>query len=88
MILLIRLKINVRKVVIFFCKICKMTNHNAKKYWHKGKPQINFCKKIAHIENDCWHKQQEQTNFFEEQRNKWKKIFSLLLNVMFHQKKQ
>ena len=30
-----------------FCKVCKKTNQNAKKCWHKGKPQCNFCKKFA-----------------------------------------
>ncbi|XP_049394550.1 uncharacterized protein LOC125858797 [Solanum stenotomum] len=55
------------KSTSLFCKICKRANHNAEKYWHKGKPQCNFRKIFGHIENDCWHKQQDQTNFCEEQ---------------------
>ena len=49
-----------------FCKVCKKTNHNAEKCWHKGKPQCNLCKKFDHVEKDCWHKKQEQANFCEK----------------------
>jgi len=48
------------KSTSLFYKICKRTNHNAEKCWHKGKPQCNFCKKFGHIEKDCWHKKQEE----------------------------
>ncbi|XP_069155715.1 uncharacterized protein [Solanum lycopersicum] len=50
-----------------FCKVCKKTNHNAEKCWHKGKPQCNFCKKFGHVEKDCWHKKREQANIYEKQ---------------------
>ena len=49
-----------------FCKVCKKTNHNAEKYWHKGKPQCNFCKKFGHVKKDWWKKKQEQTNCYEK----------------------
>ncbi|XP_069142917.1 uncharacterized protein [Solanum lycopersicum] len=50
-----------------FCKVCKKTNHNAEKCWHKGKRQCNFCKNFGHVEKDCWHKKREQANFCEKQ---------------------
>ncbi|XP_069148339.1 uncharacterized protein [Solanum lycopersicum] len=49
-----------------FCKVCKKTNHNVEKCWHKGKPQCNFCKMFGHVEKDCWHKKREQANFCEK----------------------
>ncbi|XP_069144525.1 uncharacterized protein [Solanum lycopersicum] len=50
-----------------FCKVCKKTNSNAEKCWHKGKTQCNFCKKFGHLEKDCWYKKWEQANFCEKQ---------------------
>ena len=82
MVLSRRLKKKVRKTLVFFCKVCKKTNHNAEKCWHKGMPQCNFCKKFGHVEKDCWHKRREQANFVKNGRKKGKKNFSLLLNLM------
>ena len=53
-----------------FCKVCKKTNHNAEKCWHKGKTQCNFCKKFGHIKKDCWHKKREEVIFLFKTRGR------------------
>ena len=30
-----------------FCNVCKKTNHNREKCWHKGKPNVTFVKSLA-----------------------------------------
>ena len=69
-----------------FCKICKMTNHNAEKCWHKGKPNVTFVKSLATLKRIVGTRNGSNQIFVKNRRKKGKKTFSLLLYLMLQQK--
>ena len=86
MILLRWLKKKVREVLVFFKNFCKRDNHNAEKYWHKGKPQCNFCKSLSTLKRVIGTRNVTKQIFVKNWRKKGKKTFSLLLYLMLQQK--
>lgn len=75
MVFIRRLNKIMRKILVFFCEICKKTNNNADKYWRKVKFQYNFCKRFSTLRRTWGRKWREVFLFFSKWRfsksNKW-----------------